>query len=64
LADGLDRGHQGAVDGIDVEIGVDSVRVDVHSPGEVDLELWGARRKRALFERLFERRVEVVGPRR
>jgi exopolyphosphatase/guanosine-5'-triphosphate,3'-diphosphate pyrophosphatase len=63
LADGLDRGHHGAVEGIDVEIGADSVRVDVHARGEVDLELWGARRKRALFERLFERRVEVVGPR-
>jgi len=63
LADGLDRGHQGAVEGIDVEIGDDRVRIDVHARGEVDLELWGARRKRALFERVFERRVEVVAPR-
>ncbi|HEV3353207.1 MAG TPA: Ppx/GppA phosphatase family protein [Acidimicrobiales bacterium] len=63
LADGLDRAHQGAVEGIDVEIAADRVRVDVHARGEVDLELWGARRKRALFERLFERRVEVVAPR-
>src|SRR5947209_4116816 len=63
LADGLDRGHQGGGGGIDVEIGSDRVRVDVHARGEVDLELWGARRKRALFERVFERRVEVVAPR-
>jgi len=36
------------------------VEIDVHSGGDVELELWGARRKRALFERTFDRRVEVV----
>ena len=63
LADGLDRGHQGAVEGIDVEIGADRVRVDVQASGDIDLELWGARRKRRLFERILERRVEIIGPR-
>jgi exopolyphosphatase/guanosine-5'-triphosphate,3'-diphosphate pyrophosphatase len=62
IAVGLDRSHQSAVDGIDVALADATVRVEVHAPGEVDLELWGARRKRALFERLFGRRLEVVGP--
>jgi exopolyphosphatase/guanosine-5'-triphosphate,3'-diphosphate pyrophosphatase len=60
LADGLDRGHSSAVDAIDVQIGDDRVEIQVRSGGEVELELWGARRKRALFERLFGRRVDVV----
>ena len=29
-------------------------------PGDVDVDLWGARRKRELFEKLFDRRLEVV----
>jgi exopolyphosphatase/guanosine-5'-triphosphate,3'-diphosphate pyrophosphatase len=62
IADGLDRSHQGAVDGVDVEIRDDTVRVLVHAAGEVDLDLWGARRKRGLFERLFNRRLELIGP--
>src|SRR5581483_5305526 len=60
LADGLDRGHSSAVDGIDVVIDDARVEIEVRSAGEVELELWGARRKRALFEKVFGRRVEVV----
>jgi exopolyphosphatase/guanosine-5'-triphosphate,3'-diphosphate pyrophosphatase len=60
LADGLDRGHSSAVEGIDVQIDDGRVEIEVRSGGEVELELWGARRKRALFERLFGRRVDVV----
>jgi exopolyphosphatase/guanosine-5'-triphosphate,3'-diphosphate pyrophosphatase len=60
LADGLDRGHSSAVEGIDVQIDDGRVEIQVRSGGEVELELWGARRKRALFERLFDRRVDVV----
>ncbi|MBV9934347.1 MAG: Ppx/GppA family phosphatase [Actinobacteria bacterium] len=60
LADGLDRGHSSAVEGIDVHIDDSRVEIEVRSGGEVELELWGARRKRALFERVFDRRVEVV----
>ena len=62
LADGLDRGHSSAVEGIDVQIDDGRVEIQVRSGGEVELELWGARRKRALFERLFDRRVDVDRP--
>jgi exopolyphosphatase/guanosine-5'-triphosphate,3'-diphosphate pyrophosphatase len=60
LADGLDRGHSSAVQSVDVDIDDARVEISVYSSGEVELELWGARRKRTLFERLFGRRVEVV----
>jgi exopolyphosphatase/guanosine-5'-triphosphate,3'-diphosphate pyrophosphatase len=60
LADGLDRGHAATVDGVDVESTRTRVRLMVTSRGDMDLELWGLRRKRELFERLFERLLEVV----
>jgi exopolyphosphatase/guanosine-5'-triphosphate,3'-diphosphate pyrophosphatase len=60
VADGLDRGHCAAVEGLDVGIDEDRVLVTIDSRGDVDLERWGARRKRALFERLYGRRLEVA----
>jgi exopolyphosphatase/guanosine-5'-triphosphate,3'-diphosphate pyrophosphatase len=53
VADGLDRSHAGAVDTIDVKVEPTGVRLLVHARGDVDLELWGLRRKRELFERVF-----------
>jgi hypothetical protein len=32
----------------------------VHARGDAELELWGARRKRDLFERVFDRELELV----
>ena len=64
LADGLDRTHQHTIDGVDVELaGSDRVVLRVHPAGDPDLELWGLRRKRDLFERTFGRRLrmELVG---
>lgn len=60
LADGLDRGHSSTVDEISVEIFDDRVRLVITSDRDTDLEVWGVRRKRDLFERLFERRLEVA----
>jgi exopolyphosphatase/guanosine-5'-triphosphate,3'-diphosphate pyrophosphatase len=59
LADGLDRSRSGAVHGIDVRVGPSLVVVRLHADGDVELELWGARRKRELFEKVFERDVEL-----
>jgi exopolyphosphatase/guanosine-5'-triphosphate,3'-diphosphate pyrophosphatase len=59
IADGLDRGHAGAVDAIDVDLLPERVRLTVYAAGDADLELWGVRRKRDLFERTFGRRLEV-----
>ncbi len=60
IADGLDRGRAGKVSGIEVTVGTTRARLVVHTESDVDIELWGARRKRELFERLFRRRLDVV----
>jgi exopolyphosphatase / guanosine-5'-triphosphate,3'-diphosphate pyrophosphatase len=62
VADGLDRGRSGNVDGIDVVLDGTRARLVVqHDAGaDIAIELWGARRKRELFERLFRRRLDVV----
>ncbi|MFN2609078.1 MAG: HD domain-containing protein [Acidimicrobiales bacterium] len=60
VSDGLDRGRSAAVAGIDVRVTASKVRVDVAAGSDIDVDLWGARRKRELFERLFDRRLELV----
>jgi exopolyphosphatase/guanosine-5'-triphosphate,3'-diphosphate pyrophosphatase len=59
VADGLDRGRSGAVGGIDVTLNGSRAQLLVKAEGDVSIELWGARRKRELFERVFDRRLEV-----
>jgi exopolyphosphatase/guanosine-5'-triphosphate,3'-diphosphate pyrophosphatase len=61
VADGLDRGRSSGVDRVDVELDGGRVRMLVHAgESDIDVDLWGARRKRELFERLFERRLELL----
>ena len=61
VADGLDRSHGGAGPG---RRGVRRApawsRWSSHADDDIDLELWGLRRKRELFERVFGCRLEVV----
>lgn len=52
IADGLDRGHNDAVEGITITIGDGAVTLDVDGR-DTDLERWGARKKRGLFEKTF-----------
>ena len=59
VADGLDRGHAGTVDGVEVMVEEDSVVLRLRATGDVELGLWGARRKRALFEEVFGRRLDL-----
>ena len=59
VADGLDRAHAGAVEGLDVAIDDKRVVLRVKASTDADLELWGARRKRALFEQVTGRRLEL-----
>lgn len=59
VADGLDRAHAGAVEAIDVSIDEERVEIRVHATTDADLELWGARRKRSLFEDVTGRRLDV-----
>jgi exopolyphosphatase/guanosine-5'-triphosphate,3'-diphosphate pyrophosphatase len=64
LADGLDRGRRGVVERVDVEVGPDLVVLRLRARGDAELECWGARRKRDLFEKVFGRELElrVAGP--
>jgi len=59
LADGLDRGRRGVVEDLDVEIGADLVVLRLRAHDNAELELWGVRRRRDLFEKVFERELEA-----
>jgi exopolyphosphatase/guanosine-5'-triphosphate,3'-diphosphate pyrophosphatase len=60
VADGLDRGRRGGVDDIDVRVGKDLVVVRLATGDDAELELWGARRRRDLFEKVYGRELELV----
>ena len=64
LADGLDRGRRGVIEGVDVQIGADLVVLRLHTHDDAELELWGVRRRRDLFEKIYERELEATVPRR
>lgn len=59
LADGLDRSHLGTVRRVHVmRTRAGEVTLGIEADGDADLQLWGVRRKRELFERVFG--VEVA----
>lgn len=60
IADGLDRSRSQAVDDIDVQVGPSLVMIRLTSDRDMELEQWGARRKRDLFEKVFSRELEVT----
>ncbi len=60
IADGLDRGRHQTVASVTVRCGPSLVIVGVDAPGDPELELWGARRKRELFEKSFDRELELT----
>jgi exopolyphosphatase / guanosine-5'-triphosphate,3'-diphosphate pyrophosphatase len=60
VADGLDRGRRGGVEDLDVFVGKDLVVLRLTATDDAELELWGARRRRELFEKVFARELELV----
>ena len=60
IADGLDRSRSGIVEHVEVRIGPSLVVLRVRADDDCELELWGARRKRGLFEKVFERDLELT----
>lgn len=64
LADGVDRGRRGSVESLDVEIGTDLVVLRLHARDDAELALWGVRRRRELFEKVFQRELEAIVARR
>jgi exopolyphosphatase/guanosine-5'-triphosphate,3'-diphosphate pyrophosphatase len=60
VADGLDRSHNDAVDVVTATVRDDRVELVVEGSGDTDLELWGVRRKRGLFEKAFGLPIELA----
>ena len=60
VADGLDRSHGGPVRDVQVYANRKTVEVVVEADDDIDLELWGLRRKRDLFEKVFDCQLDVV----
>jgi exopolyphosphatase/guanosine-5'-triphosphate,3'-diphosphate pyrophosphatase len=60
LADGLDRGYGQRVRGVRCRVGDKWVELTVSTSGDPELELWGARRKRDLFEEVFSRKLKFA----
>ena len=50
------------IEGVDVEIGADLVVLRLHTHDDAELELWGVRRRRDLFEKVYERELEATVP--
>ena len=59
VADGLDRGRNQVVYGVDVMSTPSLVLLRLRAIDDVELEVWGARRKRALLEKVLGREVEL-----
>jgi exopolyphosphatase/guanosine-5'-triphosphate,3'-diphosphate pyrophosphatase len=60
VADGLDRGRRGGVEDLEAFVGTDLVVIRLLARDDAELELWGARRRRELFEKVFTRELELV----
>ncbi|MDA8262964.1 MAG: Ppx/GppA phosphatase family protein [Actinomycetota bacterium] len=60
LADALDRSHTRLVDSIEVRIQRTQVLIFVDAHDNVELEEYGLRRKRQLFEEVFGRSVHLI----
>jgi len=57
IADGLDRSHFSVVQDIDVKLGK-PVTIRVYTSGDAELELWAARNRAGLFEKVFKRSLQ------
>ena len=60
IADGLDRSRKQVVRHVTARVSPSLVLLRCSTRGDPELELWGARRKRELFERTFDRELELT----
>jgi exopolyphosphatase / guanosine-5'-triphosphate,3'-diphosphate pyrophosphatase len=60
VADGLDRGRNQVVYGVDTMITPSLLLLRLRAVDDVELEVWGARRKRGLLEKVLGREVELT----
>jgi exopolyphosphatase/guanosine-5'-triphosphate,3'-diphosphate pyrophosphatase len=60
VADGLDRSRNQNVYGLDAMITPSLVLLRLRALDDAELEIWGARRKRALLEKVLDRELELT----
>ena len=60
VADGLDRSRHGVVESLTATVNPSLVLLRLHTSGDPELEIWGARRKRGLLESVLGREVEFT----
>lgn len=60
IADGSDRSHTASAEGLEVTHRGKEVTIFLRQKEENTTDLWGANRKRSLFEQLYEVKVGVV----
>jgi exopolyphosphatase / guanosine-5'-triphosphate,3'-diphosphate pyrophosphatase len=60
VADGLDRGFVQRVRSVRCRLSDKSVELALSVTGDSELEVWGARRKRDLFEEVFNKKLKFV----
>jgi exopolyphosphatase/guanosine-5'-triphosphate,3'-diphosphate pyrophosphatase len=60
VADGLDRSRNQNVYGCDAMITPSLVLLRIRALDDAELEIWGARRKRALLEKVLDRELELT----
>lgn len=60
VADGLDRSHYQNVQHLDIEIGEEDITLTITTESDPELEIWGARRKSQLFEKVTGRELSIV----
>ena len=59
IADGLDRTHFSVVRTVDVKVGA-VIKIIAHVTGDAQMEVWAAKGRADLFERIFRRRVQFT----
>ena len=57
LSDGLDRSHVGAITKVSCRIRERRVKCILTARSDAELEIWGARRKMELFEKVFGKKI-------
>lgn len=60
IADGLDRSHTSSARSLRFEQTPTAYRIEVTQCSSNETDLWGANRKRGLFEEVFDKPVEIV----
>ncbi|TBW29826.1 Ppx/GppA phosphatase family protein [Gramella sp. KN1008] len=59
VADGLDRSHYQNVQELEIEKGAEVIKFYITTQGDPELEIWGAMRKKELFEEITGKELEI-----